>query len=86
MDPNNPRSTSTARTLGQIKFCAIVLSAMMLAGIVGLMILSAGKGEDITGIVAPALLIALLSGVAAAVTAVMQKRAKAAGSNPPRAQ
>ena len=47
----------------------------MLAGIATLMILSRGKGEDITGIVAPALLLTILSAVVATVAAILQKRA-----------
>ena len=50
----------------------------MVAGIVALMVLSRGKGEDITGIVAPALLITIVSGVVAIVAAILQKRAKKA--------
>lgn len=48
----------------------------MVAGIVGLMILSRGKGEDITGIVAPGFLFTIVSGVTAIVAAVLQKRAQ----------
>jgi len=50
----------------------------MVAGIVGLMVLSRGKGEDITGIVAPGLLITFLSSVVATVAAVFQKRVQQA--------
>ena len=50
----------------------------MVAGIVALMVLSRGKGEDITGIVAPALLITIVSGVVATVAAILQKRVKKA--------
>ena len=61
-----------------VKYCAITVSALMLAGIVALMVLSRGKGEDITGIVAPALLITIVSGVVAIVAAILQKRVKKA--------
>ena len=50
----------------------------MVAGIVALMVLSRGKGEDITGIVAPALLITIVSGFVAIVAAILQKRVKKA--------
>jgi len=50
----------------------------MLAGIAALMVVSRGKGEDITGIVAPALLITFLSSVVATIAAVFQKRAEKA--------
>ena len=56
------------------KYSAITLAALMLAGIATLMVLARGKGEDITGIVAPALLITFASGVVATVAAVLQKR------------
>jgi hypothetical protein len=57
-----------------VKYSAITLSALMVAGIAALMVLSRGTGEDITGIVAPALLITFASSVAATVAAVLQKR------------
>jgi len=41
-------------------------------------VLSRGKGEDITGIVAPALLVTFVSSVVAIVAAVLQKRAQKA--------
>jgi hypothetical protein len=59
-----------------VKYSAIAVSVLMLAGIVTLMVLSRGTGEDITGIVAPALLITIVSTVVAAVAAVAQKRAQ----------
>jgi hypothetical protein len=59
-----------------VKYSAIALSALMVAGIITLMVLSRGKGEDIAGIVAPALLITFVSGVVASVAAVLQKRAQ----------
>ena len=64
-------------TLKRVKYSAITISALMVAGIVALMVLSRGKGEDITGIVAPALLITIVSGFVAIVAAI-QKRVKKA--------
>ena len=55
------------------KYSAIAISVLMLIGIAALMIISWDKDEDITGIVAPALLIAILSGIVAVVTAVLQR-------------
>jgi hypothetical protein len=66
----------SAEVWKRIKLSALFLGGLMGAGIGGLMILSAGKGEDITGIVAPALLITLVSGVVAIVAAFRQKRAQ----------
>jgi hypothetical protein len=59
-----------------LKYSAIALGALMVAGIATLMVLARGTGEDITGIVAPALLITIVSGAVATVTAVLQKRAQ----------
>jgi hypothetical protein len=64
--------------LKTVKYSAITLSALMVAGIVTLMVLSRGKGEDITGIVAPALLITFASSIVATVAAVFQKRVQKA--------
>lgn len=61
-----------------VKYSAITLGALMLAGIVTLMVISRGKGEDITGIVSPALLITFVSGVVATVAAVFQRRVQKA--------
>ena len=77
-DPNKAFSQLSAGALRQIKYCAITISALMLAGIAALMVVSRGKGEDITGIVAPALLITFLSSVVATIAAVFQKRAEKA--------
>ena len=66
-----------------VKYSAITLSGLMAAGIAALMFLARGTGEDITGIVAPALLITFASTVVAIVAAVLQRReAKALGGRP----
>ena len=66
----------SARFLKLVKYAAIAVSMLMVAGIVTLMVLSRGKGEDITGIVAPALLITFVSSVVATIAAVAQRRAQ----------
>jgi hypothetical protein len=63
-------------TLKYIRYAALTISGLMVAGIVTLMFISRGKGEDITGIVAPALLITFLSSIVAIVAAVLQRRAQ----------
>lgn len=78
LDGNKAFSELSAVVLRRIKYAAITISALMVAGIATLMVLSRGKGEDITGIVAPALLITFLSGVVAIVAAVFQKRVQKA--------
>jgi spore maturation protein SpmA len=62
--------------LKYIKYAAVTISGVMVAGIATLMFLSRGTGEDITGIVAPALLVTFLSSIVAIVAAVFQKRAQ----------
>ena len=53
--------------LKALKYCAIGLAGLMVAGNVTLMYISSDKDEDIAGIVAPALLIVIVSVIAAAV-------------------
>ncbi|HAB17951.1 MAG TPA: DUF2975 domain-containing protein [Verrucomicrobiales bacterium] len=55
---------------------------MSVGGILTLMILARGKGEDIAGIIALALLLTLLSGVVAVTAAVLQKRAQKRADHP----
>ena len=62
----------------RVKYSAIAIGALMVAGIVALMVLSRGKGEDITGIVAPALLITIDSGFVGIVAAILQERVRKA--------
>jgi len=59
-----------------VKYSGIAVSALMVAGIVALMVLTRGKREDITGIVAPALLVTIVSSIGAIIAAVLQKRAQ----------
>ncbi len=63
-------------TLKYVKYAGVTISSLMVAGIATLMFLARGTGEDITGIVAPAILITFLSSVAAVVATVLQWRAK----------
>jgi spore maturation protein SpmA len=62
-----------------VKYGAIGVAALMLVGIGSLMFISYGTGEDITGIVAPALLVTIVSSVVAMVAAVLQRRARRRG-------
>jgi biotin transporter BioY len=64
-----------------VKYGALGVAVLMLAGIGLLMFLSYGTGEDITGIVAPALLLTIVSGIVAVVAAVSQRRAQRRGEN-----
>jgi hypothetical protein len=69
-----PLAQNSTDSLTIVKYSAITLAALMVAGIVALMILARGTGEDITGIVSPALLITFVSSVVAIVATVLQKR------------
>jgi hypothetical protein len=60
--------------LKTVKYAAIAVAGLMVAGIATVMFLARGTGDDITGVVAPALLITLCSGVTAIVATVFQKR------------
>ena len=79
--------TANATQLFKIaKYSAITFGGLMVAGIVVLIFLARGTGEDIAGIVAPALLLTLLSGVAAIVAAILQgasERHRRQGNNDP---
>ena len=60
--------------LKYVKYAALTISGLIVTGIATLMFLARGTGEDITGIVAPALLVTFLSSVVAIVAAVLQRR------------
>jgi hypothetical protein len=55
-----------------VKYLALAAAGLLVAGIATVMVLARGTGEDITGVVAPALLLTVLSVVAAVVAAVLQ--------------
>ena len=67
------------RLLRTVKYSALAVTVLMVAGILILMVLARGKtGDDgdIAGVVAPALLLTFVSGVVAVVAAVREKRAQ----------
>jgi hypothetical protein len=69
----------SVHVLKTVKYIAIAVGGMMLAGILTVMFLARGKSGDdgdIAGVVAPALLVTCVSGVVAAVAAVRQRRAQ----------
>ena len=72
-------TSDPVRVLKTVKYSAIAVGLLMVAGIVTLMVLARGKtGDDgdIAGVVAPALLLTCVSAVVAAVAAVRQRRAQ----------
>ncbi|PYC66895.1 hypothetical protein C7C45_23710 [Micromonospora arborensis] len=68
-----------------VKYLALATGGLMVAATATVMVLARGTGEDITGVVAPALLLTLLSAVAAVVAAILQgtsDRRRPPGSSP----
>lgn len=61
-------------TLGLMKYSAVTIAGLMVAGIATVMFLARGTGEDITGVVAPALLVAFVSAAVAGIAWALQKR------------
>jgi hypothetical protein len=78
VDRNEAFSELSVKALRQIKYCAITIGTLMVAGIAALMALSFGKGEDIAGMVAMGLLMTFASSVVAAVAAVLQRQVQKA--------
>lgn len=70
------RGAKDVSSLKVVKYGAISVAGLLLVGIGLLMLISNGTGEDITGIVAPALLLAVTSSIAAIVAAISQRRAQ----------
>ena len=68
----------SVRALRHIKYSAITAGILMVAGIAAIMVLSAGTGEDIAGVVMVGLIMTLASSVVAAVAAVLQKQVQKA--------
>lgn len=69
----------SVRFLRTVKYSAIAVALLMVAGILTVMVLARGKtGDDgdIAGVIAPALLLTCVSGVVAIVAAVRQNRAQ----------
>ena len=66
----------TPTFLKAVKYLAIAVAALMLAGIATVMFLARNTNDDITGVVSPALLITILSSATAFAASVLEKRAK----------
>jgi len=78
IDGDKAFSELSVRALGRIKYSAIAISSMMVAGIAGVMALTFGTGEDIAGPVMMGLIVTLASSVVATFTAVLQKQVQKA--------
>jgi hypothetical protein len=78
VDANKAFSELSVRALGYIKLCAITIILMLTAGLLTLMILSSGKGEDMTGIVMLVLVTTFISAIGATLVVVLQKHVQKA--------
>lgn len=72
IDGNKVFSELSVRALRYIKYCAITISILMVAGIITTIVIFAG-GEDIAGVVMLGLIITFASSVIATFAAVLQK-------------
>ncbi|MEV4537767.1 hypothetical protein AB0J82_28715 [Asanoa sp. NPDC049518] len=79
------RLTMAGNVFRTVKYAALAVGALTVAGIVTVMLLARGTGEDIAGVVAPALLLTTLSVAAAVAAAVMQGRQRKRAGGDPRA-
>lgn len=62
-----------------VKYAACTVAALAVTGIATLMYIARDKNEDIAGIVAPALLLTILSIIVAIAAATLQKRSTGCG-------
>ena len=78
IDRDKTFSNATAASLRLIRYCALVIGAALLAGIITLRILSAGTGEDPAGPTMIAMLIMFFSLTVTAVSVVLEKQVQKA--------
>jgi hypothetical protein len=78
IDGNKAFSESSVRALRRIKHAAITIGLLMVVGLVGVMILSAGTGDDSAGPVMIGFIGTFASSVVAAVAAVLQTQVQKA--------
>ena len=78
IDGDKAFSELSVRALRHIKFSAITAGILMVAGIAAIMVLSAGTGEDIAGVVMVGLIMTLASSVVAAIAAVLKNQVQKA--------
>jgi hypothetical protein len=77
----SPMTQDSVRLMKTVRTGAVLVAALMVTGIVTLMVLARGKDEDITGIVAPAALVAVVC-VIVAIAASMAGRRRHQTSRP----
>lgn len=77
-DADKVFSELSVKSLASIKYCALTAGALVVAGVVLIMIMAAGKNEDITGIVMMGVIVTLGALIGATVVAVLQRHVEKA--------
>jgi hypothetical protein len=72
VDAKKAFSELSIRALRYIKYCGLMISALVVTGIVALIVLTYGEGEDIAGVIMLGIIITLVSLVGATLVAVLQ--------------
>jgi len=78
IDHNKAFSELSVKALKHIKYSAITLSTLVVTGILSVFILTAGEGEDITGVIGLGFILTFGSMVIAVFAAVLQRLLKEA--------
>lgn len=78
IDKNKSFSERSVKSLKYIKYCAITISTLVLTGLLSVVALTAGEGEDITGVIGIAFILVFGSLVIAVFAAVLQRLLKEA--------
>ncbi|OEH84292.1 hypothetical protein BHU72_10785 [Desulfuribacillus stibiiarsenatis] len=73
IDQNNAFSELSVKALKYIKYCGIIISTLVLTGEIVVIILTAGAGEDITGVIGLGFILIFGSLVIAVFAAVLQR-------------
>ncbi|WP_050180526.1 DUF2975 domain-containing protein [Domibacillus robiginosus] len=73
IDQNKTFTELSISALKYIKYCAITISSLIAAGIISGIILSAGKGEDITGFISLGFILTFAAMAIAVFAAVLQR-------------
>ncbi|MEH7121226.1 DUF2975 domain-containing protein [Neobacillus vireti] len=76
IEKNKTFSALSVRALKAIKRCAIIISASIATGLIFLVVMSAGKGEDITGLISLGFMLTFASSVIATFAGVLQRLVK----------
>jgi hypothetical protein len=78
VDANKAFSELFIRALRYIKYCGLSISALVVTGIVALIVLTYGEGEDIAGVLMLGIIITFVSLVGVTLVAVLQKHVQKA--------